>query len=186
MQAQANGTLKNVLDPTRYAYAGFSMGGGGTLYAANVDRNASAILPLAPWYTGTNFTGIVSPMMIVSCTQDTVAENSRHSNVFYAKVQTPKAQVNVTGLHRCPMNIGDPTTVGRYVILWMKMYVQVDDRYKATFCAGGGGAVGLNSTVCATAVQRSFFRSVTDAGSGLHLSSVVLLCVSLLVVTIVL
>jgi hypothetical protein len=186
MQTQANGTLKNILNPTRYAYAGFSMGGVGTLYAANVDRNASAILPLAPYYTGTNYTGIVSPMMIVSCTQDTVATNSAHSNVFYTKVQSPKAQVNVTGLHRCPMNIGDPTTVGRYAILWMKMYVQVDDRYKATFCAGGGGAVSLNSTVCATTVQRSFSRSVTDAGSDLHFSSVVFLSVFLLVAMIVL
>jgi hypothetical protein len=114
MQSQVNGTLKNILDPIKYAYSGHSLGGGGSLSAALQDRAASAILPLAPYHTRKDFSGISTPMLVVTCSQDTAANNSQHSDVFYASIQGPKAQIYVLGPHRCATSEGDTETVIRY------------------------------------------------------------------------
>jgi dienelactone hydrolase len=175
MQAEAGRSLKDILDPSKYAYAGYSMGGGGSLYAALADPSASAILPLAPFSGGNNYTGLAPPMLVVSCSQDdSFANNSQHSDVFYKEVQSPKAQVYVSGDHGCVATRGEEETVGRYVILWMKLYVQEDNRYRKSFCDGGGGALSLQSTVC----KPSDFEE-SDACSASYSCYVVFFCVIL-------
>jgi hypothetical protein len=118
-------------DPTRLAAGGWSMGGGGSLTAAQSNQNIKAIIPMAAWAPGSQFR-YATPTLLVSCSSDAVAGNASNSNVFYGSLTGPKAQLTMSGGHSCPTMTN--ATIGRQAVAWLKRYLDQDTRYSSFAC----------------------------------------------------
>ncbi len=128
-------TVQSRVDAQRRAVAGHSMGGGGALIAARDNATLKAALPLTPWNTSTNFSGVRVPTLIVGADGDTVASVAVHSRPFYASLPagTLKAYAELNGAsHFTPNSTNTP--IGRYSVTWMKPFVDNDSRYSTFLC----------------------------------------------------
>jgi dienelactone hydrolase len=125
------------VDVSRQAVMGHSMGGGGTLAAARDNPTLKAAVPLTPWHTTKDFSGIKVPTLIVACEKDAIAPNASHSNKFYSslKVSLSRAKVEIAGAdHFCPTSLAGAATqniVARNAIAWLKLFLDGDTRYQA-------------------------------------------------------
>jgi predicted dienelactone hydrolase len=122
-------------DSQRQAVAGHSMGGGGTLIAARDNPTLKAALPLTPWNSGTDFSGVQVPTLIVGSDGDTIAPVTVHSRPFYASLPaaTSKAYAELNrATHFTPNSTNTP--IGRYGVTWMKRFVDGDTRYSTFLC----------------------------------------------------
>lgn len=123
-------------DTTRRALMGHSAGGGGTLTAARDDPSLKAAIPMTPATTGTDFSAITVPTMILACEKDAIAPNKTFSAKYYATLNPNinHAYLEVAGAdHLCPLSLAKDSvqnTVGRTVISWLKRYVDEDKRYE--------------------------------------------------------
>ena len=123
------------IDRNRLAVGGHSMGGGGSLIAA--DRNAAlqAAVPLQPWNTSTNFSGVNVPTMIVGAENDTIASVTSHSEPFYNSIPaaSEKAYAELNGASH---GVGTTANVvqAKSMIVWLKRYVDNDTRYEQFIC----------------------------------------------------
>jgi predicted dienelactone hydrolase len=128
-------TVQSRVDSQRRAVAGHSMGGGGALIAARDNPTLLAALPLTPWNTGTNFSGVRVPTLVVGADGDTVASVTAHSRPFYASLPaaTPKAYAELNRASHFTPNSSN-TPIGRYGVTWMKRFVDSDTRYSAFLC----------------------------------------------------
>jgi hypothetical protein len=116
-------TVGSRIDPSRLGVMGWSMGGGGTLDAAASNSNIRAIIPLAPWHTNTRRSSLRTPALVISCSNDTVASNSSHSNPIYQNLgSTEKAQFTVRGSHFCVTNSPD-SGISRMSVAWVKRFI---------------------------------------------------------------
>ena len=141
MANAGNVPFASVTDVTRRAVSGHSMGGGGTLSAANADPTLKAAVPLAPWHTTKNFSRVDVPTLIVACEKDTIATNKQHSDVFYASLANdlPRGEVEVKGVdHMCSTNLAPNYVdeVGKAVVAWLKRFLDEDTRYDALLKGG--------------------------------------------------
>jgi dienelactone hydrolase len=132
--------VRSRIDPNRLAVGGHSMGGGGALIAA--DRNAAlqAAVPLQPWNSSTNFSGVNVPTMIVGAENDTIASVASHSRPFYNSIpaSAEKAFLNVNGAsHGLGTQSNDTQALSS--IAWYKRYVDNDTRYDQFLCPGPSG-----------------------------------------------
>jgi dienelactone hydrolase len=133
-------TVASEVDPNRLAVMGHSMGGGAALEAASMNHSLKAAIPLAGWDTTTNFSGNVSPTLVVACQDDTIAPPAQHSMPFYNSLTVDKAYLEIAGgSHFCPTS--PETTIAKYAISWLKRFVDDDTRYEQFLCptpAAGG------------------------------------------------
>ncbi|MFT3858606.1 MAG: hypothetical protein QM742_14285 [Aquabacterium sp.] len=133
--------FSSVTDVTRRAVSGHSMGGGGTLSAAQADPTLKAAVPLAPWHLTKNFSRVDVPTLIVACEKDTIATNAQHSDKFYASLANdlPRGEVEVKGVdHMCSTNLAPNyiDEVGKAAVAWLKRFVDEDTRYDALIKGG--------------------------------------------------
>ena len=134
-----------VLDSSRRAVMGHSMGGGGSLVAAENDATLKASVPITPWYTGTNFKDLQVPTLIVACEKDIIAPNKQHSDAFYATMPATlkRGEVELKGAdHLCPLSLAkkvDQTNVAKSAIAWLKLFVDEDQRYESLVKTGLNG-----------------------------------------------
>ncbi|PTT87352.1 alpha/beta hydrolase [Pelomonas sp. HMWF004] len=128
-------TVQSRVDPQRLAVAGHSMGGGGALIAARDNPTLKASLPLTPWNTTTNFSGIRVPTLIVGADGDTVASVTAHARPFYASLpsNTFKAYAELNSASHFTPNSAN-TPIGRYGVTWLKRFVDNDSRYSPFLC----------------------------------------------------
>jgi dienelactone hydrolase len=140
-------TVQSRVDSARLAVAGHSMGGGGALIAAQNNPTLKAAYPLTPWNSRTtNFSTVRVPTMIIGSDGDNVASVTRHARPFYASL--PAATFKAYGelnraSHSTPNSPNTP--IGRYIVTWMKRFVDADTRYSAFLC-------GAEHTAYSTAV----------------------------------
>jgi esterase/lipase len=134
------------VDPTRLAVMGWSMGGGGVLSAAASNPNIKAGIPLAPWHGTKSWSSLRTPIMIVQCSNDSVASNSSHSERFYSSLgSTEKAIWAAPGSHGCVTSSN--TAIARMSVSWLKRFVDNDTRYSSFVCQGpGSGGSNFRST----------------------------------------
>jgi triacylglycerol lipase len=131
----ASSTVRARVDSSKLAVAGHSMGGGGALIAAQNNPTLKASLPLTPWNTSTNFSGVRVPTLIVGADGDTVASVASHARPFYASLPatTFKAYAELNGASHFTPNSSN-TPIGRYGVAWMKRFVDADARYSPFLC----------------------------------------------------
>ncbi|MFC4584923.1 alpha/beta hydrolase family protein [Sphaerisporangium corydalis] len=134
-------SVRSRIDTGRLAVAGHSMGGGGTLAAANSRPSLQAAIPLAPWNTVKSWSGVRVPTMIIGGESDTVAPVATHSQPFYTSIpaSSEKAYMELNNAsHFFPQTAN--TTMAKYMISWMKRYIDDDTRYDQFLCPAPSGS----------------------------------------------
>jgi dienelactone hydrolase len=131
--ARQGSPIYGMVDVTRFAIAGHSMGGGGTLIAANGHSSElRAAMPFCPWSSSpTTFPNITVPTLIFAGQNDTIAPVAQHAYPFYQSIpaSTTKAFAEVAGGDHFAANNPTNPTVARYGVSWMKVYVDGDMRF---------------------------------------------------------
>lgn len=119
----------------RYATSGFSMGGGGTTYAANEDPTLLASVAIMPW--GPDDGGDTEvPTLIICGASDSTASCNSHGTPYYRDIadSVPKMRVQVSGGHR-----GQPTAgggmSGAYGLAFHKVFLEGDERWRPLLVA---------------------------------------------------
>jgi dienelactone hydrolase len=128
-------SVRTRVDASRLAAAGHSMGGGGTLQAANDRSSLQAAVALQPWNTDKTWGGIQVPTMIIGAQLDTIAAPSSHSLLFYNSIpaSSEKAYAELAGASHTAANT-NPAWQGREAVVWLKRYVDNDTRYEQFMC----------------------------------------------------
>ncbi len=128
-------SVRGRIDASRLAVAGHSMGGGGSLEAAADQPTLQAAVPLAPWNTQKTWSGLRVPTFIIGGESDSVAPVSSHSIPFYNSIpaSAEKAYMELDGAsHFFPQTPN--TTMAKYMISWIKRFVDNDTRYDQFLC----------------------------------------------------
>ncbi|WP_370617581.1 alpha/beta hydrolase family protein [Mumia sp. Pv 4-285] len=129
-------SVRTRLDASRVAVAGHSMGGGGTLYAAeNGGSNVKAAVALQPWHTDKTWSGIDIPTMIIGAESDTIAAVGSHAERFYATLTgaPERAYAELDNESHLAANT-NPNDQGAVMISWLKRYLDTDTRYSSILC----------------------------------------------------
>ncbi|KAB2386117.1 dienelactone hydrolase family protein [Actinomadura montaniterrae] len=128
-------SVKNRVDASRTAVMGHSMGGGGTLEAANKRPSLKADIPLAPWDTNYSFPNIRTPTLIMGADNDFIAPASSMAESYYNNVKTAPEKAYLLLKNAGHMTFVSPnTTIAKYSIAWMKRFVDNDARYDQFLC----------------------------------------------------
>ncbi|WP_167001688.1 alpha/beta hydrolase [Mumia sp. ZJ430] len=128
-------SARSRVDASRLAVSGHSMGGGGTLAAANSRSSLKAAVALQPWHTTKSWPGVRVPTMIIGAQTDTIAPNSSHSIPFYNSLTgaTERAYGELRSEGHLAANT-NPDWQGRLMVTWLKRYVDADLRYSPFLC----------------------------------------------------
>lgn len=127
--------VRTRVDATRLAVAGHSMGGGGTLEAATDRPSLQAAIPLQPWHTVKSWPNVRVPTMIIGAENDTTAPVGAHAEPFYESLTAApeRAYLELNGAdHR--VSTSPNTTEAKFMIVWLKRYVDNDTRYEPFIC----------------------------------------------------
>jgi predicted dienelactone hydrolase len=138
-------SVRSRVDSSRLAVAGHSMGGGGTLVAADANPNLQAAIPLQPWHSDKTWQGVDVPTMIIGAQNDTIASVTTHSEPFYNSIpaSAEKAYVELRGASHFVSNSSN-TPTARYMISWLKRYVDNDTRYEQFLCPNPGTSTTIS------------------------------------------
>lgn len=127
--------LKGKLAPDRVCVTGHSMGGGGTMWAANsLGDMIRCAVPLQPWQPGQTFTMVKAPTLFIAAQSDTIAAPAQNASVFYNSIPAgvPKYYAEFAGAsHFLTTNdLGTAYDVqSKYMIAFYKVYLEDDMRY---------------------------------------------------------
>jgi dienelactone hydrolase len=127
-----DGPLMGKLDVTKKATMGWSMGGGGTLLAANDHPDLKASISMCGWNPGVTYPKDTVPTLMFAATADPLAGGQ--SQGFYASIPmtTPKELYEVNGGSHFIAN--DPANenkqIGLYGLSWLEVYLVGDTRYE--------------------------------------------------------
>ncbi|WP_128378254.1 dienelactone hydrolase family protein [Streptomyces cavernae] len=128
-------TVRDRVDPTRLAVMGHSMGGGGSLWAAQNRPSLQAAIPLAPWELDTTWEGVKVPTMIIGGQTDAIAPVGSMSIPQYTSMTAApeKAYLEMkNGNHFAP--VSENSTTAKYALSWLKRFVDDDTRYDQFLC----------------------------------------------------
>jgi len=118
------------------AVMGHSMGGGGTLIAANnYPDEIQAAIPFTSWQPEADFDQITAPTLVIAGSADRVAAVADHAWPHYQSIpeSTTKVFMEVDdGSHYIAdtRRGTDLAMIGRYGIAWLKLYLDGDERYR--------------------------------------------------------
>jgi dienelactone hydrolase len=133
-------SVRSRIDASRLAVSGHSMGGGGTLEAANDRASLQAAVPLQPWHSTKSWSGIRVPTMIIGAQNDTIASTGSHAEPFYESLSDSieKAYVELAGESHMAA-ASNPADQGAAMVTWLKRYVDNDTRYEPFMCPPPSG-----------------------------------------------
>jgi predicted dienelactone hydrolase len=128
-------SVRTRIDASRLAVGGHSMGGGGTLEATVRRTSLQAAVPLQPWNTNRNFGGDRTPTLVVGGQSDTIAPVAQHAIPFFNSIPaaSEKAYLELAGASHFASNSSN-TTIAKYMISWLKRYVDNDTRFEQFIC----------------------------------------------------
>ncbi len=136
--------LYTKIDPTRMAVMGHSMGGGGTLLAANDHSDQiKAAIPFTPWQPDGDFGEVSVPTLVIAGEIDRIAPSAVHAWPHFQTLatQVPKMYLEIKGGNHFIANTDTPgdrlqpnmdvlDLVGYMGAAWLKLYVDGDERYR--------------------------------------------------------
>ena len=132
---RAGSPLQGKVAVDRLCITGHSMGGGGTLWAANTlgDKIKCAV-PLQPWQPGQAFSRIAAPTLFITAQNDTIAGNAQNSLVHFRSIpaSVPKYYVEFArASHFLTSNSRGSNYEGqsRYMVAFYKAFLEDDKRY---------------------------------------------------------
>lgn len=130
-------STKSIVDPTRQAVIGHSMGGGGTLSASKARPALKAAIGLASWHTDGSWPEITVPNLQVGVADDVIAPTFMHVIPFHRSIPatTPKAYVEYPSGSHFATNSYTPRNMAT-VLTWLKRFVDNDTRYSQFICPG--------------------------------------------------
>jgi dienelactone hydrolase len=134
---RAGSPLRGRIDSGKMAVMGHSMGGGGTLIAANEYPNEiQAAIPFRSWQPDGNFDRITAPTLVMAGSADRVAAVGDHAWPHYESIpeSTTKVFMEVDGGSHFISDTRrrtDLAMIGRYGIAWLKLYLYGDERYRS-------------------------------------------------------
>jgi dienelactone hydrolase len=137
-------SVRTRVDASRLAVAGHSMGGGGTIEAANDRPTLQAAVALQPWHSDKTWPGVHVPTMIIGAELDTTAPVATHSEPMYVSIPaaSEKAYLELNGADHRVGTTGD-TTQAKFLIVWLKRYVDNDTRYDQFLCPNPGPSTAI-------------------------------------------
>ncbi|MFC6093153.1 alpha/beta hydrolase family protein [Saccharothrix lopnurensis] len=132
-------TVRSRIDTSRLGVMGHSMGGGGTLRAAEQRPALQAAIPLTGWHTDKSWSGVRVPTLVVGAENDSIAPVSSHSEPFYSSLPSTldKAYLELNGASHFAPNTSN-TTIAKYSIAWLKRFIDNDTRYEQFLCPAPG------------------------------------------------
>ncbi|WP_179646819.1 alpha/beta hydrolase family protein [Spinactinospora alkalitolerans] len=127
--------VRDRIDPDRLGVMGHSMGGGGTLAAAEDNPDLQAAIPLTGWHLQKDWSDVQVPTLVVGAEDDTIASVRSHSEPFYESLpgSLDKAYLELDGAGHFAPNFSN-TTIAKYSISWLKRFVDNDTRYEQFLC----------------------------------------------------
>ncbi|WP_018656837.1 alpha/beta hydrolase family protein [Actinomadura flavalba] len=131
----ASSRAKDRIDASRLAVMGYSMGGGGTLRAAQERPALKTAIPLAPWHVERGWQRVTVPTLIFGADNDFIAGVATHAEPFYQNLTAAreKAYLELKGAGHSSF-VAPNTTVAKYSIAWLKRFVDDDTRYDRFLC----------------------------------------------------
>ncbi|WP_310913803.1 poly(ethylene terephthalate) hydrolase family protein [Lipingzhangella rawalii] len=125
----------DVVDEDRLAVMGHSMGGGGSLYAADQNPDLKAAIPLTGWHLRKDWGDLEVPTMVIGAENDLTASVSSHSIPFYESLDEDldRAYMELDGASHFAPNFPN-TLIASYSISWLKRFVDNDERYEQFLC----------------------------------------------------
>ena len=143
---RAGSPLLGKLATDRICVTGQSMGGGGSLFAANELGNAiRCAMPMEPWQPGGSFPMITAPTMIIGAASDTTASVASHAGPHYESIpaSTEKFLVVFEGDHYLSTDRTSGIPAGMmavananydpqaaYMVPFYKLFLESDERYR--------------------------------------------------------
>lgn len=124
--------LEGAMALDRLGVMGWSMGGGGTLIAANETPDLRAAVSFAAWSPGARFSDNRVPTLMLAGSADGLAGGQSQGFFESMPETTPKMLFEVAG---GPHDIAnDPRSadgeIGRYGLSWLKVFLEGDERYR--------------------------------------------------------
>ena len=137
--------VANRVDGDRLALMGHSMGGGGTLAAADDRPELRAAIPLTPWHTQKNWSDVEVPTLVIGAENDSVASVRSHSIPFYESLPSDldRAYLELRGASHFAPNTSN-TAIAKYSISWLKRFVDEDERYEQFLCPAPSTGFGTD------------------------------------------
>jgi predicted dienelactone hydrolase len=128
-------SVRGRIDASRLAVSGHSMGGGGSLEATETRPSLQASVPLAPWNSDKTWNTVRTPTFVIGGESDSVAPVSSHAIPFYQSIPaaSEKAYMELNAASHFFPNTPN-TTMAKYLISWMKRFVDNDTRYEQFLC----------------------------------------------------
>jgi dienelactone hydrolase len=152
--------LKGQLDLTRQGVAGWSMGGGGTLLAANTTPSLKACFAMEPWNPSTTYPNDTVPTLIFAGTADGLAGPPMPQDQYMSiPATTPKMLYEVDGgTHYVSTSPTNSTTdmapdsqstpnVARFGLSWLKVFLECDDRFRPFLLVQPSDAAEFDTTL---------------------------------------
>ncbi|GAA1582831.1 alpha/beta hydrolase family protein [Actinoplanes couchii] len=138
-------SVRTRIDATRVAVVGHSMGGGGTLEAARSRPSLQAAIPLTPWNVTKSWSGNTVPTLVIGADGDTVAPVASHALPFYNSLPNSpgKAYLELNNATHFAPNSSN-TTIAKYSIAWLKLFVDNDTRYQQFVCPGPSASLTVD------------------------------------------
>ncbi|MFD7659315.1 dienelactone hydrolase family protein [Actinosynnema sp. NPDC059797] len=132
-------SVRSRIDTSRLGVMGHSMGGGGTLRAAEQRPALQAAIPLTGWHTDKSWGNVRVPTLVIGAENDSVAPVSSHSEPFYSSLPSTldKAYLELNGASHFAPNTSN-TTIAKYSIAWLKRFIDNDTRYEQFLCPAPG------------------------------------------------
>lgn len=131
-----SGPLAGKLDTANVGFMGQSMGGGGTLIAANdVGDEIQAAIPMEPYAPGASFPAITTPTLIIAAELDTVAGVSQNAYAHYNSIPDSTTKIYLEGkgadhYFSTDRYEDDFDINARYAVAFLKLYLEGDTRYE--------------------------------------------------------
>lgn len=138
------GMLRGKIILDRMAVMGHSMGGGGTLLAANeYSAELKAAIPFTPWLPDADFSEVTVPTLLIAGEIDSIAAVDEHAWPHYQTLSAsnPRMYLEIkggnhfiantdTGAERLAPNIDVHDLVGSMAVAWLKLFVDGEEEYR--------------------------------------------------------